>query len=116
MSPAAGVHRGHVGRPQDLVLMTAVDRMSATGATRGRRVRKYRVAPRTQDRFGVPAELHGLNHGPDSSPTALRIAGRMTRTLPSTTGAPQTPISITRAPSPARRAYEVARMPNPVAP
>lgn len=34
----------------------------------------------------------------------------------STRGAPQTPISITRALSPARRAYEVARMPNPMAP
>ena len=59
--------------------------------------------------------VHGPNQGTDSGPTALRIAGRMTTTLPSTTGAPQIPISITRAPSPARRAYEVARVPNAVA-
>lgn len=77
----------------------------------GRRLR--RRGPRGAVRCG---HVHGPHQGPDSSPTALRIAGRMTRMLPSTTGAPQTPISITRAPSPARRAYEVARMPNPVAP
>src|SRR4051794_18379528 len=79
----------------------------------------HKIAPvllqvRTPVRIHVPGSavrcghVNGPNQGPDSSPTALRIAGRTTRTLPSTTGAPQTPISITRAPSPARQPYEVA--------